>query len=199
MDKTSTKKTKAFLTFFLALTCFATFSQTDSTKKAEQQKQEYLTDLKKWYDSGNLIVEVSISESNVVFVDDGTGTGKGYFCGKAKINRVLKGNLNAGYINIDINSPQKTEVGIVDGGADNSKIIGERALIKIHKSAAKEGFTTENLGVYVTDGKVYRMFAEGFDTHGKWVDGKKVEYNSTEALYKALKDCCGYNREKKVQ
>jgi hypothetical protein len=164
-------------------------------KETEQQKQEYITALKNWFDSGDLIVEVTISGNDLIFVHNAPDSQYGYTLAKARINKVLKGDLKAGtYINLNPNYPGNTEVYLTNGGEDVSKIVGERAIIKIHKTNTKEAFTTENAGVYVTDGNIYRMEPEGFDMHGKWIDGKKTVYNSTDALYKMLHDCCGVNR-----
>jgi hypothetical protein len=171
------------------LSCFTAFSQTEKTQ--QQKNEEYGKALKEWFDSGDLIVELSTQETDVVFVK--TNGDYGYMCAKAKITRILKGNIEKGFININTNSPQKREVEIVDEGADVSKVIGTRCIVRIKKSNLPQGFKTESTGVYVTEDKVYRLEEVGFDEHYKMVDGKKTVYNSTKAFYKFLFDYCGVN------
>src|ERR1700756_414880 len=187
MGKKSTKILKGVLSIFLTLMCFAIVAQNNKTEKTPVQ-DEYTKELKEWFDSGDLIVELSIKEGDIIFVK--TDGDIGYMCGKAKITRVLKGNIEQGYINVNINSPQKREVEIVNEGADVSKVLGTRCVVKIKKSNLPQGFKTESAGVYVTEGKVYRLEEVGFDEHYKMVDGKKVVYNSTKAFYKKLNECC---------
>jgi len=196
MNAVTTKKIKAFFTFFIALSCLTTIAQNDSLKKIQQEKQEQCTALKTWYDSGDNIVETVYDEQDVKWVD--TGATGGYVCAKARINRVLKGNLVVNsYINININSPQKAAVWIPDERANYSNILGTRALVKIHKVNLQGAFTTDNASVYGTIGKIYRLEEIGFDMHGKMVDGKKTVYNSTETFYKILQECCGVDLSQK--
>lgn len=189
--------TKRLLIFFLAFTWLAAIAQTNTTEKATQQNQDYQTALKNWFDSGDLIVELSIKEGDAVFVK--TKDDNGYYCGKAKIVRVLKGNIELGYINVNINHPQTKELQIVNDGADYSKLLGNRCVVRIKMSSLPRGYA-DLRGVYVTEEKVYRLEEEGFDEHIKEVNGKKEIYNSTKAFYKILHDCCNVSLvEKKIQ
>jgi hypothetical protein len=186
MDTKATQFKKGILALFLSFTCFATLAQTNTTEK----KQDECSELKTWYDAGDNIVETVYEEQNTTWVDNGNGGG--YVCAKAKINRVLKGNLVVGsYINVNINSPQKTAVFVPESGMKNDGILTTRAIVKIQVSNLKEVYTTENKGVYTTVGKIYRLQDIGNDNHTREVNGKKETFNSTQEFYKKLNKCCG--------
>src|ERR1700744_4279371 len=181
-------KNKVTIASFIFILMFGLtgFAQ-QKTPTKEPQKEDYNKALKEWFEAGEVIVELSIQEGDAVFVK--TKGDNGYYCGKAKIVRVLKGNIELGYINVNINNPQTKELQIVDDGADYSKLLGNRCVVRIKMSTLPKGYN-ELPGVYVTEGKVYRLEEEGFDEHIKEVNGKKEVYNSTKAFYKILHDCC---------
>jgi|GEM_PF-4761683 len=101
MNTTVTHITKRLLTFFLALSCFATIAQTNSTEKTKQQKQdEEGAALKKWFDEGDIIIEGTSVDWKSSSFKNTSGQLEPRLCQKVKINRVLKGNINLGYVNV---------------------------------------------------------------------------------------------------
>ena len=192
MNAKGMRSKKVISALFLILTCFVAFSQNNMIEK----RQDECTELKNWFVSGDIIVETIYDEQDVKWVKE-----DGYVCAKAKINRVLKGSLAVGsYINIDINSPQKTAVIVTEDEIKNVGILTKRAIVIIQKTNLKEAFITDNKGVYATKGKIYRLQDFGFDNHIREVNGKKETFNSTQEFYKKLNRCCGVElTERKVK
>ena len=179
MKTTVTHITTRLLTFFLALICFATIAQTNTIEKTKQQKQdEQGAALKKWYDSGDIIIDGVIEDAMTV-QNSSSNSGDGYTCIKVKISRVLKGKLSLGYINLKIDFAEITNYENVKfiqymSGVSNVIQLNYRYLIKIKKTdVIQEGYITENKGVYKKDG-----------------DAKVINTNEKE-LYQQLLDYCG--------
>jgi hypothetical protein len=179
------------------LSCFTAFSQTEKTQ--QQKNDEYGMALKKWCDSAEIIIDCDLAEENIMFIDTGginpkNGFKYGYDCTKIKINRILKGELQAGYININPNyfKDDYTRYLLTEGGTrDNSKfILTGRNLVSIKKGKiTKEGFTTENSGVYETVGTVYHLDTPNYEVRKRKVNGKDEFYNTTKLFYDKLKNC----------
>lgn len=176
------KKTITLFSFLLV--CIASFAQTDKAKQSLQQDESGKA-LKQWFDSGDIIIDAYMDKSQNVFIQTDANNGYGYWCAKIKINHILKGKLDTGYINIKSGIGQQIGEGaILDPEASNyyhnpNAVIGVgilegRFIIKIKKSnLIKEGFVTENKGVYIAVGDV------------KYITG------SEKPLYQMLQDYCG--------
>lgn len=141
--------------------------------------------LKEWFDSGEIIIDGTMDKTNTIFIVTDTSIGYGYWCAKVKINAILKGKLNLGYINIKSGVGRQLAEGIVldpepsnyydhPNAKNGIDIHPGRFIVKIKKSnLKKEGFVTENEGVYIVVGEV------------KYINGNKEE------LYRNIQKYCG--------
>jgi hypothetical protein len=185
MKTTVTKKITALLATVLLFTNLS--AQQTATEKEQKQtalQEEEGKALKQWFDSGDIIIDATSEVAKYVRFTNAKGELNDYLCQKIKINRVLKGKVKAGYINLStyaggnqLINPDNT----VEPQSGSGPLIGNRYLIKIKKSdLITEGYTAENNGVYVVDGDC------------KFIT--TVTYTSAsneKKLYQMLQDYCG--------
>lgn len=162
-----TKITKVTWLFMLAFGCLTAFAQTDAEKNKRQKQDEAGAALKKWFNEGEIIIEGK--------VDNFAGNEAG-LCTKFKINHVLKGNINAGYLIL------QTPGRVVCGNCDNSfnvkhvdpdYPVGYNGvmtngiyLVSIKRTdLTKECFNTENKGVYKQLGEAKYLTPENINNY----------------------------------
>jgi hypothetical protein len=198
MKKTITK-TKRLLTLFLAFVSFATIAQTNTIEKTKQPKQDEAgTALKKWFDEGEIIIEgTSVDWMPITFVNL-LGQKEGGLCNKVKINRVIKGILNTGYINIK--TPGHSICGNcqelpVEKRANPEGIPGgyiyysptTAFLIRIKKTDIQtDGFIVENAGIYTEVGRTKLVYDNNENTNDNAVN-----------LYQMLEKYCNVKADLK--
>ncbi len=170
------------------LTCTLSFAQINKEEKTPQQEERGKA-LKQWFDSGDIIIDCYIEDQTWI----STEKNDGYLCDKVKINRILKGKLNAGYINLktagqkaqppmDINYPDGYDV-----------VLHNHLLMRIVKTEyAKEGFNTENNGVYEPDPYGHRFVLNylPISLHVNKGD-KDYSFSNINDLYKNIQEYCG--------
>ena len=188
------KNTKYFFAFFIILMGFSSFAQTDKIKQTAAQ-EEMGQALKHWFNSGSTIVDGKVEK--VSWVTTNASSDEGYYCCKFKIERILKGSLNTGYLNLKVKGPHFLMVG--DSADDIHG--GGRYILKIQKSDFKaEAYQTENSGVYIAPNE-HLIFDKGSRRNEigftEKINGITVVYKDEAALDKALQEYCGVKVEKK--
>ncbi|MBS1648054.1 MAG: T9SS type A sorting domain-containing protein [Bacteroidetes bacterium] len=177
MKTTITKK-------IIALVCAIIISATGfaQTKKTEQQKQdEQGAALKQWFDSGEIIIDGTVEDAK-----NNSSNDDYLICNMVKINQILKGDLNKGYINIlssghIFQSPNELIDPPSEGGGERlSK--GEHYLIKIKKvDLTGNRFLVNNNGTYVITGFT-----------------KKITSENGQSIYQMLHTYCGVQVDKSL-
>lgn len=186
MGTKATKKLRELTAvLFCVFFCLTSLAQTEKKEKTTQQKQdEQGAALKKWFDEGDIIIDGIIEDGKDIRYTNTKGELNDYTCLKVKITRVLKGKLQAGYINLKVDFGYIAEYegvkrvqymsGVMDGVQPNN-----RYFIKIKKSSiSQEGYIVENKGVYEKDG------------------GAKIIIANEAELYQQLQDYCGVKVDK---
>ena len=153
MKKNITKKIKALLVLLFVISCFASFAQINKEEKTPQQEERGKA-LKQWFDGGDIIIDCYIEDITWV----STENKQGYPCNKVKINRILKGKLKAGYLNLKTYG-YKPEPPFNTYYINGYDILPQRRLLMriVKTEYTKEGFKTENKGVYEPDPYGYRF------------------------------------------
>ena len=189
------KNIRNHITVLLIFICLGSFAQTGKKEKTPLQ-EERGNALKEWFSNGIIVADVNIDTA--IWVNTGTILNNGYLCCKVKINKVLKGNLNLGYLNLKVQGNEIVSVEDPDEKNSMNDIhAGSRYIIKLKKTRINaEGFITENIGVYTATGE-HILFDKGckkkeigFDEK---INGKEYSFKNEADLYKALEEYCVIN------
>ena len=194
MKKIITKKITGLLVLLFVFAALGIFAQTNTTEKTKQQKQDEAgAALKKWFDEGEIIIEGTVEDWKGSSFKNANGQIEAGLCQKVKINRVLKGSLNSGYVNI------KTKGKNICGDCDAMPIEKRpdpeyhggsifyspktAFLIKIKKSDIQTGgcFTVENNGVYIETGNAKTLYN---------MNEKAKPFDNSVYLYQMLEKYC---------
>ena len=207
-----TQKTKGLLLVLLfAVASFGSFAQTNKEEKTKQDEQGAA--LKKWFDSGDIIIEGTVEDWKGSSFKNADGKIEAGLCQKVKINRILKGNLNIGYINIKTkgqNTCGNCEEMPVEKRLDPDYHAGSifyspktAFLIKIKKSDIQTGgcFTVENGGIYIETGLAKTLYN---------MNPNARPFDNSVSIYQMLQKYCnvkvdlvevqkGYDKRQAVQ
>ena len=124
-----------------------------SISPEEQKQDEQGAALKKWYDSWDIIIDATVEDAK-----NNSSNSDDFLCNLVKINQVLKGNLNKGYVNVISNghvftSPDELIDPSSSGGGFVTLTKGKRYIIKINKSSITGNrFSVSNNGTYRAGG-----------------------------------------------
>src|ERR1700757_745431 len=172
MENKATKKLRELTAvLFCAFFCLTSLAQTEKKEKTAQQKQdEQGAALKKWFDEGDIVIEGYVEDWKPSSSKNNSGETQAALCIKVKINRILKGSVNIGYINIKTSGrsneyvPENTtpEKRIFPENWGSSIYYSPQSafLIKIKKSETQTGecFKTENDGIYFETGQAKTLY-----------------------------------------